>query len=236
MKDNGEGFLGVYNALRGGQQPVIPSTLIRQHFKSFASLVIGGDVPFIKIRTNDGICSLGMPSGADSIMRSQSLTYEIGRALDVEININKICEGAFGSRDDLLPAHGTPLLLDTSTLVLLQTRPKEIRDDLRRAIKLFPCYASAWSLREIHEWLNGNILIKDNIRRQDYIERIQDGLGIIDVGKDILEESANLREFNGDLRQQIMAATARRLGATYVGFDEVLLTYPFIKSLHSFSK
>jgi PIN domain nuclease of toxin-antitoxin system len=125
-----------------------------------------------------------------------------------------------------------PFLIDTGVLLTLQVSPKDISESWINKLSKSRLLYSASSIGEIQHWLNGDSIIRDTIRRHDFIELLTQGIYEIPIDSNIISEAMTLRgEFTGDINDRILVATARLHQATIITKNSAILNYDFVNSI-----
>jgi len=217
-----------YSSIRGpilaGYDPVISSTSFRKDFKSFTDLLLKDGVEQLRVATREGEVIV-KASNASAI---KSTRFKHSRALEAQVDISAL------SLQDLspteLPPKGSEILLDPIACLLIQTQPQTIRGDLLSSLQHYHFSTTSATVRKVYQWIADNQVIKNTMRKKDFLYRLTEGLTIVDLDEDIMEESTLLENFKGTVDEQLLVATARKRNAFLATTHQALINYEFVNS------
>lgn len=213
-------YLAEYKA---GNKPVVNSTAFKQKVKDFCELLPDYTDEF---HFECGGRTMTIHYEADNV--TEQKTYHFGRAKNVEVDFEKITtrQNTFSIPNN----KPKKVLLDTGVLLILGIEPSLLIQEVSSLVKTADqVYYSPSSIGQIHEWLNGNEIIKDNIRRGDFIELLTRGLLEVPITSKIKEDAMTLRgEFKGTDIERETIACARNVGATVISVSENVAGYEFV--------
>jgi len=130
-----------------------------------------------------------------------------------------------------------PTLLDTHAWVWWVSEDRRLSRRARRAVEqavdrdaLWLSLISVWEVAKKVE--KGQLVLDRTV--DDWLDAasLRPGLRLAELTRPILLESCRLPQpFHGDPADQILAATARELGAVLITKDERLRSYEYVRSL-----
>ena len=216
-------------ALKAGRDPVLSTSLFLSHLKVWSELLAEGGLESFRYQSGRHIFRTALAAATSHETKSN---MEFGLCRSVYVNLRAI----HGLVDEELgpsePAmSGSKFILDTGILLLLQVCPEKISEMWRDKLKKSKLYYSATSIGEIQAWLEGNEVIKDTVRRDDFLALLTNGCYEIPMDSKVMSEAMTLRgEFSGDLHDRIVVATARLQQATVLTWNILIKKYPYVDS------
>ena len=217
-------------SLKAGRDPVLSTSLFMGHLKVWSDLLAEGSVDSFRYQSGRHIFRTALSTATTGEFKSN---MEFGLCRSVYVNLRAI-HGLVD--EDLAPsepssAAGSKYILDTGILLLLQVNPERISSYWLDKLKKSKLYYSATSIGEIQAWLEGNDVIKDTVRREDFLALLTNGCHEIPMDSKVMSEAMTLRgEFSGDLHDRIIVATARLHQATVLTWNVLIKKYPYVDS------
>ena len=215
-------------AVKAGLDPVLPTSLFQSNLKHWTKILAEGVVSSIRYESGKTVCRAALANRDKEVIGSK---VELGRCRDVMIDLTQV-HGAKSEQEISDPDYYTgPFLLDTGILLTLQKEPETIKKEWLEKIYNSKLLVSISSIAQIHEWLNGDVIIKDNIRRIDFLEILCQGTFKIPLDEITITEAMNLRgDFNGTYHERIMVSTSQGQKATILTKSKAIVEYKYVKS------
>ena len=236
MKNDEEQLIA---GLKSSRIKSLTTTMLKQNLLRVMKAVISGELSSVTIDGRAGSCSI-VPKAKRFDENIVTGTFDIGRAMEAEVIPHRLGVNINSPRDleiEDLPKAGSFLMLDTPALVVMQTCPGAIPAKLKAQLSKYRVCCSAMSIGEIHDLIYSNEAIKDNMRVDDYIFRLTNGLEVIAVDAAISGEAARLRNMDKfSFRDSILVATARSSYATLVTENPSMMGCKHLKSLSLWAK
>ena len=211
---------------KSGKKPIISYSAFVKKIKDFTKLIPDYTNELYFESGGRKVRATIEDEGGDSIH-----SFCFGRATEVDVDFEKIIE-----RDlkDLVIPQKKPqrVLLDTGVLLACQVKPELIPNNLKDLLEAADLFYSPASIGQICEWLNGNEIIKDNIRRHDFIDHLIRGVMEVPITSKIKEDAMTLRgDFKGTMVEREIIACARNLNATVLSVREGIGGYGFVGNI-----
>lgn len=219
-------------AYRAGQRPVLATSIYQQNLRVWTDLLASGEAEEVKFKSGQTILSTKLSSAKSS---SQGGKLSFGRCTSVMAKLDRTHTEKIENLSDREPTNpemlsGT-IILDTGVLLLLQISPHLVSDAWKSKLAQSRVIYSSSAIGEIQNWLNGDDVIRDTIRRYDFIELLTEGCFEVPIDTNIISEAMTLRgDFDGDINDRILIATARLHQATIITKNQLILDYPFAHS------